>query len=60
MDQEVIPNKKDEVTDENLFTVRMVSGTKKSAIIVRPEVNGVNLSMELDTGAKLHLFSEDV
>ena len=36
MDQEVIPNKKDEVTDENLFTVRMVSGTNN--IIVRPEM----------------------
>ena len=43
--------------DYQLFTVR---GTPEVAIILEPEVNGVTLPMELDTGASVSIISQNV
>ena len=43
--------------DYQLFAVR---GTPEAAIILEPEVNGVTLPMELDTGAPVSIISQKV
>ena len=43
--------------DYQLFAVR---GTPEAAIILEPEVNGVTLPMELDTGASVSIISQKV
>ena len=43
-----------------LFTVQMAEGDPEAPITLHPEVNGVTLAMELDTGASVSLISERV
>ena len=49
-----------EYGDKGLFNVSKAEGNPDSAIVVEPLVNGVTLTMKLDTGASVSLVSEKV
>ena len=45
-------------SEYGLFQIRSVQGSSTAAIVVNPHINGVSLSMELDTGAAVSLVSK--
>ena len=45
-------------SEYGLFQIRCVQGSSTAAIVVNPHINGVSLSMELDTGAAVSLVSK--
>ena len=57
----VVPDDADILEDcRDLFAITGGEGTPEAAIMLEPEVDGVILPMELDTGASVFLISEKV
>ena len=60
VDQEEADEADINTSELGLFTIRTVSGRHTGSIIVTPEINGIPIQMELDTGASVTLISARV
>ena len=60
VEQEESETSMDDSSEIGLFTIRSINGKQNGEIQITPEVNGVPIQMELDTGASVILISTRV